>query len=193
VPAHRRMRAFDRDLIRGGHYGQRSCEPHLQAEHMAAPTNAANVKKVLANPEPSTHGTSRTLRDVRPESGMRTKTDVRQRRCRMGARPGLSTAPSADLGCPAPFSKIFLFPLDPNHLYVRLRLVPLEGRFAIVTDAGRDAVDAGCVGRVTGWQGGLPIGGACERSTARGRTTLVADGKAVSFWHPLLVSSRRRR
>jgi hypothetical protein len=25
-----------------------------QAEHMAAPTNAANVKKVLANPEPST-------------------------------------------------------------------------------------------------------------------------------------------
>jgi hypothetical protein len=24
---------------------------------MAAPTNAANVKKALANPEPSTHGT----------------------------------------------------------------------------------------------------------------------------------------
>jgi hypothetical protein len=50
------MRAFDRDLIRGGHYGQRSCEPHQQAEHMAAPTNAAFVKKVLANSEPSTHG-----------------------------------------------------------------------------------------------------------------------------------------
>jgi hypothetical protein len=33
------MRAFDRDLIRGRHYGQRSCEPHKQAEHMAAPTN----------------------------------------------------------------------------------------------------------------------------------------------------------
>ena len=32
---------FDRDLIRGGHYGQRSCEPRKQAEHMAAPTNAA--------------------------------------------------------------------------------------------------------------------------------------------------------
>jgi hypothetical protein len=45
------MRAFDRDLIRGGHYGQRSCEPHQQAEHMAAPTNAAFVKKVLANSE----------------------------------------------------------------------------------------------------------------------------------------------
>jgi hypothetical protein len=54
------MRAFDRDLIRGGHYGQRPCEPHLKAEHMAAPTNAANVKKVLVNSEPSTHGTKRT-------------------------------------------------------------------------------------------------------------------------------------
>jgi len=27
VPVHRRMRAFDRDRIRGGHYGQRSWEP----------------------------------------------------------------------------------------------------------------------------------------------------------------------
>ena len=52
------MRAFDRDLIRGGHYGQRSCEPHAKAEHMAAPTKTALVKKVLANPEPSTHGTN---------------------------------------------------------------------------------------------------------------------------------------
>jgi hypothetical protein len=42
------MREFGRDLIRGGHYGQRSCEPHKKAEHMAAPTNAANVKKALA-------------------------------------------------------------------------------------------------------------------------------------------------
>ena len=49
------MRDFDWELIRGGHYGQRSCEPHKQAEHMAAPTNAALVKKVLANSEPSTH------------------------------------------------------------------------------------------------------------------------------------------
>jgi hypothetical protein len=28
------MRAFDRDPIREGHYGQRSCEPHQQAEHI---------------------------------------------------------------------------------------------------------------------------------------------------------------
>ena len=29
---------------------------------MAAPTNAASVKKTLANPEPSTHGPKRTRR-----------------------------------------------------------------------------------------------------------------------------------
>jgi hypothetical protein len=56
------MRAFDRDLIRGGHYGQRSCEPRLKAEHTGAPTNAANVKKVLANSEPSTHGGKADIR-----------------------------------------------------------------------------------------------------------------------------------
>src|SRR5436309_12658930 len=55
------MRVFDRDLIRGGHYGQRSCEPHLKAEHMAAPTNAAYVKKVLANSEVAV-GTEISLR-----------------------------------------------------------------------------------------------------------------------------------
>jgi|SRR3954466_9986066 hypothetical protein len=52
------MRAFGRDLIRGGHYGQRSCEPHLKAEHMAAPTNAAYVKKDLANSERRVGGIS---------------------------------------------------------------------------------------------------------------------------------------
>jgi hypothetical protein len=36
----------------------------LKAEHMAAPTNPANVKKALANSEPSTHGTSPTSSDV---------------------------------------------------------------------------------------------------------------------------------
>jgi hypothetical protein len=34
--------------------------PRSKAEHMAAPTNAAGVKKALANPEPSTHGPERT-------------------------------------------------------------------------------------------------------------------------------------
>jgi hypothetical protein len=47
VPAHNRMRGFDRDLIHRGHYGQRSSEPHLQAEHMAAPTKPATRRFLL--------------------------------------------------------------------------------------------------------------------------------------------------
>ena len=69
------MRPIDRDLIRGGHYGQRSREPRSKAEHMAAPTNTADVKKTLANSEPSTHGPSLTCRDVRLEFVMRGITD----------------------------------------------------------------------------------------------------------------------
>jgi len=70
------MRAFDRDLIRGGHYGQRSCEPHAKAEHMAAPTNAAFVKKALANSEPSTHGPSRQLVRCSDMCGVGSKPDL---------------------------------------------------------------------------------------------------------------------
>ena len=47
-----------------------------KAEHMAAPTNAANVKKALANSEPSTHGTSRTFHDVRCCAAAGAKADV---------------------------------------------------------------------------------------------------------------------
>jgi len=38
--------------------------------------------------------------------------------------------------------KYSLFTPDPNHRLIHRRLVPHEGRLAIVTDAGRDAVDA---------------------------------------------------
>ena len=41
----------------------------------------------------------------------------------------------------SPFCKNILFFRNENHLYNTRRLVPLEGRIAIVTDAGRDAVD----------------------------------------------------
>jgi hypothetical protein len=58
------MRAFDRDLIRGGHYGQRSREPRSQAEHMAAPTNAAGVKKPLPTRSRPHMARPRTSRDV---------------------------------------------------------------------------------------------------------------------------------
>jgi hypothetical protein len=60
--------------------------------------------------------------------------------------------------CPAPSLKIFPFPSEANHLFICRRLVPLEGRLAIVTDAGRDAMDAGDVKR---------------------RMALLADGEAV--------------
>jgi hypothetical protein len=86
VPAHCRMRAFDRDLIRGGHYGQRPCVPHSKAEHMAAPTNAANVKKTLANSEPSTHGTKRTFAALQQFVRFRTIAD----KFGFWARDGLS-------------------------------------------------------------------------------------------------------
>src|SRR3954464_10595158 len=44
--------------------------------------------------------------------------------------------------CPAPFRKIFRFPCHANHHSSPARLVPPKGRIAIVTDAGRDAMDA---------------------------------------------------
>ena len=37
------------------------CVPHQQAAHMAAPTEGQNIKKNLANGEPSTHGAKRTF------------------------------------------------------------------------------------------------------------------------------------
>jgi hypothetical protein len=48
--------------------------------------------------------------------------------------------------CPAPFAKIFPFRLDPNQMYMPRHPVPKEGRIAIVTDAGWDAVDAAASG-----------------------------------------------
>jgi len=50
------------------------------------------------------------------------------------------------MGCPVSFAKIFRFPADPNQIYIHRRLVPNEGRIAIVTDAGWDAVDAAASG-----------------------------------------------
>ena len=47
MPTHCRVRVSDRDPIRGGHYGQRSCEPHTKAAHMAAPTRLRRAKKSL--------------------------------------------------------------------------------------------------------------------------------------------------
>ena len=58
---------------------------------MAAPTNAANVKKVLANPEPSTHGTKLPIRDIRYPVANRGRPDM---------------VPIAQFGRDCPFSDI---------------------------------------------------------------------------------------
>jgi hypothetical protein len=42
---------------------------------------------------------------------------------------------------PVPFEKIFRFSFDPNHRHILRRPASSEGRFAIVTDVRRDAVD----------------------------------------------------
>jgi hypothetical protein len=41
--------------------------PHQQAAHMAAPTEGQNIKKALANGEPSTHGAKRTSKGNEPK------------------------------------------------------------------------------------------------------------------------------
>src|SRR5215813_10438606 len=52
-PMHGRMRAIDRDLIREGHYGQRSWEPRKQAGHMTAPDQCcSSVRKFLPRRRP---------------------------------------------------------------------------------------------------------------------------------------------
>lgn len=48
--------------LRGRHYGQRSCVPHQQVEHMGRTDQAQqNVRSTLANGEPSTHGALLTV------------------------------------------------------------------------------------------------------------------------------------
>jgi hypothetical protein len=85
---------------------------------------------------------------------------------------------------------------------------PSEGRIAIVTDVGMDAVDAaassrvGIAGRVyarersTGaWTNGAetPLLKCGRQHMAdRGLVEVAADGKTVWFWRPLLVLNRRR-
>src|ERR1700678_3566743 len=46
---------------------------------------------------------------------------------------------SCGIKCPVPLAKIFRFPSDPNHIYNSRRSVPMQGRIAIVTDAGWNA------------------------------------------------------
>ena len=76
--------------------------------------------------------------------------------------------------CQARFAKIILLPCRANHLYRLAPSRPSEGRIAIVTYVGRDAVDAaassraGIAGRVA-----RPV----SDRTARGRTAQLRTAK----------------
>src|SRR5882672_6955365 len=69
---------------------------------------------------------------------------------------------------------------------------PTEGRIAIVTDAGLDAVDAAASGAQVNCRAGFGLSQTRERSNGAQTNGAEADGKAVWSWHPLLVSSWRR-
>jgi hypothetical protein len=80
------------------------------------------------------------------------------------------------LSCPVPSAKIFPFAPDPNQTYINCRPVPHKGRLAIVTNAGRDAVDARASGAQWQSQGELNL---VSDVAARETIGALADGKAV--------------
>src|SRR5260370_5216601 len=91
--------------------------------------------------------------------------------------------------CPAPFAKIFSFAPDPNQLHIR----PVLSHSGAYRD--RHERGAGCGGR-KGARRATAIAGRDEpreRCAACSMIGAGADGKTVPFWHPLLLSSWRRR
>jgi hypothetical protein len=68
-----------------------------------------------------------------------------------------------------------------------------KGRIAIVTDAGRDVVDAAASGAQVNGRAGSGLSQACERSNCAQTNGVVAYGKTAWFRHPLLVPSCRWR
>ena len=59
---------------------------------MAAPTNAANVKKVLVNSEPSTHGTSRHFAAAQQFGRIWSEADINHRAGFMSTRSAFAAA-----------------------------------------------------------------------------------------------------
>ena len=90
-----------------------------------------------------------------------------------------------DLGRPVCCAEINRSACRANHRYNLSPSHPSEGRFAIVTDAGWDAVDAAASGakRVR------RAASRRERTTARKMNDADAYGKTVWSRHPLLVPS----
>jgi len=67
---------------------------------MAAPTNAANLKKALANSEPSTHGTSRHFAAAQQFGRIWSEADINHRAGFMSTRPSTTLADSVYAAIP---------------------------------------------------------------------------------------------
>jgi hypothetical protein len=93
-------------------------------------------------------------------------------------------------GGPVPRAKIFCFAIAPNQHYNSRYPVPHEGRWPSSRTLGWDAVDAAASGAL--WIRRADFVSVSEQP-ARQTNGAEAYGKTVWFWHPLLVSSRRRR
>jgi hypothetical protein len=61
---------------------------------------------------------------------------------RLYTKPSFVEEDQRDLGCPVPFAEIIPYLAHPNHRYKRAVSSHQEGRIAIATNAGRDAMDA---------------------------------------------------
>ena len=83
----------------------------------------------------------------------------------------------ADLACPVSARKIIRLTRRANHRYKLAPSRPSEGRFAIVTNVVRDAVDATAPARKWQSQGGSSMEPVSNRP-ARGRTALMRTAKS---------------
>jgi hypothetical protein len=97
---------------------------------------------------------------------------------------GLSTGLSSLI---SDFPKNILVPTRPKSNLQLSHPTPPEGRIMIVTDAGRDAVDAAALGARRDCRAGWRE--ACERSTASGRGMLQRTAKSCGPDAPTLASS----
>ena len=88
--------------------------------------------------------------------------------------------------CPALLEKYFALAVGQISATTRPILSRKEGRIAIVTNAGRDAVDAAASAREV-----IAGRSSRERSARRTNGACTAYGKTVWSWHPWLVSSCR--
>src|SRR5437867_4011021 len=97
----------------------------------------------------------------------------------------------SEMACPAPFAKIFLFRPEANQFTDLHCPVPLEGRIARRHERGAGCGGRGSVRRCQGMAGRVDT--ARELTNGTRTNGANADGKAVWFWHPLLVLNSRRQ